>query len=261
MNSENLNDDSMTAAEIIQSRSEKNYEKHHEEIDRINLKMDEIYKKDGYPEQNNDLIDCCLEILELDPYNFHAQMESILPMARNGKTEPAQKTCRRLLDLYPNDPTLENYMGDVFWYSGDYGNAILFYESVIQKTPYTEYQALKAKRGKADSLYLNENYDEVIEFCNDQLAIHENDKVLTDLKTDALKAIQNLNERIEETDEKIQQIDIISQQLESEKSQNSNNTSDSFIADELIKLAKLKEQGAISEEEFIQMKQKLMKKM
>ena len=44
LNSENLNDDSMTAAEIIQSRSEKNYEKHHEEIDRITKKMDILNK-------------------------------------------------------------------------------------------------------------------------------------------------------------------------------------------------------------------------
>jgi hypothetical protein len=38
------------------------------------------------------------------------------------------------------------------------------------------------------------------------------------------------------------------------------NEKSSSIADELGKLAKLKEQGAISEQEFQQMKQELMKK-
>ncbi len=33
------------------------------------------------------------------------------------------------------------------------------------------------------------------------------------------------------------------------------------VADELVKLAKLKEQGVISESEFIQMKQALIRKM
>jgi hypothetical protein len=41
----------------------------------------------------------------------------------------------------------------------------------------------------------------------------------------------------------------------------SNNTTTMSIADELAKLAKLKEQGVISEAEFQQMKQDLIKKM
>jgi tetratricopeptide (TPR) repeat protein len=251
----------MTLAEEVQSDSEKNYEKHHVEIDKLNQRLKEIYNTDDYPEQNNDIIDCCFEILELDSSNFHAQMDLILPLARTGKTESALNTCKILLELYPNDPTLENLMGDIFFYSGNHDNAILYYDGVIQKTPYTDDQALKAKQWKAHSLYMSDRYDEAIEFCSEQLGLHENDKVLTHIKISSLESRQNLNDNTKKYDELIQQVDDASEQIDSENNQNEGNTSDSFIADELSKLAKLKEQGVIDDDEFKQMKQKLMKKM
>jgi len=251
----------MTQTERIESYSKENYEKHHVEIDEHNQRMEQIFKTDSYPERFNDVLDCCSKILELDPYNFNAKINAITAMSRNGKPKPAINTCKSLLKLYPNNPMLENLMGEIYWYSEDYGSAILFFNSVIQRTPYTDHEALKAKQGKGESLYMCGRYDEAIEFCNDQLLLHENDEELIDVKMKSLEKIQELNEQTQKANEQTQKANDAPDQPTSDSSQNQNNTSDVSIPDQISKFAKLKEQGLISDEEFNEMKQKLMKKI
>lgn len=57
-----------------------------------------------------------------------------------------------------------------------------------------------------------------------------------------------------------QLVKIIKERMESMK-KSSHNTNQISIADELAKIAKLKEQGILSEDEFLKMKQELIKKM
>lgn len=261
LNSKNESDNWRTRTEYKEVQSAENCKKYEKEISNLQQEMEKIELSEFYDEQAQDLLDCCLKITEFDTWNFDANMAMVRALITLEKFEEAIQFCSPLLEDYPNDPVIENQMGDILLYSKNPEDSIPYYDSVIQKTPYTDFEALSAKQGKAIALQSMGEFEEVIQFCEDQLSLHENDKVLLDIKEKSKEYLEKENEDSARVENQMKQADELLEQTDSTSNEKSQNTSDSFIADELSKLAKLKEQGAITEDEFLQMKQKLMDKM
>jgi hypothetical protein len=83
-------------------------------------------------------------------------------------------------------------------------------------------------------------------------------KELKELGNEAKRTAEKGAEKLEELSEKIRS-GLNSNNLKDINSNDINGNGDSSIADELLKLAKLKEEGIITEQEFNQMKQNLIK--
>ncbi len=250
-----------TKVELKEKMSDKNFEKYHDELTELYEQYTKIFSGDYYDDRDQDLLDICLKMLDYDPVSPQINLNLARHLTNVGRYEDAYIICSTLLEDYPNVPEVELRMGNIFLYSKKANEAIPFYDSVIQKTPYTEYEALSAKHGKAMALESMHNYEEAVQFCNDQLSLHENDKLLLRIKNKSLEFMKETKKQMEIVDKQIQQEDELLEQTNSTNNEKSLGTSDSFVADELSKLAKLKEQGVISEEEFSKMKQKLMEKM
>jgi tetratricopeptide (TPR) repeat protein len=247
-----------TLAELTDEESAKNIKKYYDEIDSLGKKMSKISEKEDFDE--HEYLECCFKILEFDPQNFNTKLSLFSTLCRMGEADRAYSMCVSMIETYPNNSHVDSKMADILLSTKDYDNAIAYYEKVIQKIPRTEYLSLHAKQGKAYALFDKEDYYGAIQFCDEQLPIHENDTSLTNLKIEALEAIQALNDK-EKSNEQIQKSNNTPEQPIPESSQQQSDTSDVSIPDQISKFAKLKEQGLISDEEFIEMKQKLMKKI
>ena len=223
--------------------SEEKSKQHGKKITELEQQMDEFYQNDSY----HDLLDCCLEVRQIDPFHMGARKLSVYAWKELKNYKTAYEDCSKLLQEYPNDNFLTEEMGLILYRSEKFVESIPFFESLIQRVPYTDSMALDSKINKASALYNSNNFEEAIQFCTDELKLHKNNEELSIIKNRATEAIQD------EKEEKI-----IQKKKEPDSSQNNSEFS---IADELSKLVKLKEQGAITEEEFLEMKQKLMDKM
>lgn len=250
---------SKTAAEMLEERSAENCAKHHDEITSLFQHLDEILGRDDYDDQLKDLGDCCSEILDLDPYNFEANRGMITALIDLEEYDQAYATCSRLLRCYPNDLELQLLMGDIFLFTQKYGDAISYYDGIIQQTT-TENVALRAKRAKSRLLFSIGNYEEAVQFCDGQLLLHESDETLLSIKKQSLEKIQEQKDQQEKSENTQRQIDELSRRV-GDVSEMPKSNPEFSVADEISKLINLKEQGAITEEEFLEMKQKLMGKM
>jgi|APSaa5957512535_1039671.scaffolds.fasta_scaffold02275_19 tetratricopeptide (TPR) repeat protein len=220
--------------------------KYGKEIRELEQQMDEFYQNDSF----NDLYNCCLEILSIDVYHHNARELSVDALIGLERFDEAYKFCLELLQEYPNNNNFLAQKGQILYRSGQFIESIPVFEKLIQKIPYTDSLALDCKINKAYALSNSGNFEEAVQFCTDELKLHENDETLLMIKNKVLEEIQNQKEIKEEK--------AIQAKKESDSSQNNSEFS---IADELAKFVKLKEQGAITEEEFLEMKQKLMDKL
>ncbi|MBL7002263.1 MAG: SHOCT domain-containing protein [Nitrosopumilus sp.] len=226
--------------------SEEKSRKHGKKIAELEQQMRNCYDNDDY----EDLFTACVQIQSLNPLHKESRKLSVYALVELKMFDHAYKDCSDLLEEYPNDNFLLEQMGLILYRSGEYIDSIHYFEKVIQKTPYTESIALDCKINKAYALSNSGNFEEAVQFCTDELKLHENDETLLMIKNKVLEEIQNQKEIKEEK----------ATQAKKEPDSSQNN-SEFSIADELAKLVKLKEQGAITEEEFLEMKQKLMGKM
>jgi predicted Zn-dependent protease len=226
--------------------SEEKSKKHGKKIAELEQQMNEFYQNDSY----HDLLDCCLEIRQIDPFHMDARKLSIYGWRGLENYKTAYEDCSKLLQEYPNDNFLTEEMGLILFRSRKYIESIPLFESLIQRIPYTDSLALDSKLNKASALLNSYNFEEAVQFCTEELKLHNDNEDLIAMKNKALEEIQNQKEIKEEK--------IIQAKKESNFSQNNSEFS---IADELAKFVKLKEQGAITEEEFLEMKQKLMDKL
>jgi tetratricopeptide (TPR) repeat protein len=228
--------------------SEEAYRKHGKEISKLEQQMEEFYQNDS----NKDLISICLKIRQIDPFHIGARKLSVYAWKELENYKTAYDDCSELLKEYPNDNFLTEEMGLILYRSGKFVESIPLFESLIQRIPIGESLALDSKVYKAYALYDSRNFDEAIEFCTDQLRLHENNEDLLNVKNKALGEIEKEEKQIEAEKE---------QETIQEQKESSQNDSGSSIADQISKFNKLKEQGAITEDEFLEMKKKLMDKM
>jgi tetratricopeptide (TPR) repeat protein len=233
--------------------SEKQSRKHGKEISKLEQQMEEFYQNDS----NDDLIETCLKIRQIDPFHIDARKLSVYAWKELENYKTAYEDCSKLLQEYPNNSFLTEEMGLILFRSGKFVESIPLFESLIQRIPIDEPLALESKINKAFALYNSRNFDEAIEFCTDQLRLHENNEKLLNVKNEALGEIEKEQTKIKE--EKEQQT--IQEQRTIQEQVSSKTNSDFSVADELSKFNKLKDQGAISEEEFLEMKKKLLDKI
>jgi len=229
--------------------SEKQSRKHGKEISELEKQMDKFYQNDSYV----DLFGCCSDILGLNPCHLESRKLSVYALVELERYNDAHEFCSKLLEDYPNDSFLMEQMGKMLLGSGEYIRSITWFERLIQKTPASDSLAYNSKINKAIALTHSGNFEEAIQFCTDELRLEKNDKTLLMIKNKALEEIQNVKEQ-----KKIKEEKIIQEKIEQESPQNNSGSS---IADQISKFNKLKEQGAITEEEFSEMKKKLMDKI
>jgi tetratricopeptide (TPR) repeat protein len=226
--------------------------KYGKKITELEEKMSESYDNESY----NEVYSFCTKILSYDRFHESARRILLEALVEIERYDDAYELCSKLLQDYPNDPNLEEKKGWILFKNGNYIESIPIFESLIQKIPYTDPLALNCKINKAYALANSFNYHEAVEFCTEQLKLHKNDETLLMIKNKVLEEIQKEKEQTKIKEEKEQQT------IREQKEQvSSKTTSDFSVADELSKFNKLKEQGAISEEEFSEMKKKLLDKM
>ncbi len=226
--------------------------KYGKKITELEEKMSESYDKESY----NEVYSFCTKILSYDRFHESARRILLEALVEIERYDDAYELCSKLLQDYPNDPNLEEKKGWILFKNGNYMESIQIFEHLIQKIPYDNPLALNCKINKAYALSHSRNYEEAVEFCTEQLKLHKNNEDLLMIKNTILKEIQKEKEDKKIKEEKEQQT--IQEQKEHESTQNN---SDSSIADQISKFKKLKDQGAITEEEFSEMKKKLMDKM
>jgi tetratricopeptide (TPR) repeat protein len=220
--------------------SKEKLRKHGKEITELEKQMDEFYQNNSYDE----LLDCCLKILSIDVFHHNARVLKVDALIGLEQFDLAYESCVKLLLEEPNNNNFLAQKSWILYRSGKYVEAIQVFEKLIQKVLIFDPLVLNCKINKAYALSNSGNHEETIEFCIEQLRLHENNEELL--------MIKNKVEEIQKEKE---------QKTSQEQNESSQNNSGSSIADELSKFKKLKEQGAITEEEFSEMKKKLMAKM
>ena len=229
--------------------SEKQSRKHGKEISELEKQMDKFYQNNSY----EDLLDCCSKITSLDMFHRNARELTVDALIGLEDFDRAWDACMELLQEEPNNNNFLAQKGSILYLSKKYEHAIRVFETLIQKVPMSDPLALNCKIYNASALFNSYNYDEAVEFCTEQLRLHKNNEDLLMIKNKALEEIQNYEEQ-----KKIKEEKIIQEKIEQESPQNNSGSS---IADQISKFNKLKEQGAITEEEFSEMKKKLMDKI
>ncbi len=229
--------------------SEKQSRKHGKEISELENQMDKFYQNNSY----EDLLDCCLKIRSLDMFHRNARELTVDALIGLEDFDRAWDACMELLQEEPNNNNFLAQKGWILFRSEKYEHAIRVFGELIQKVPISDPLALNCKINKAYALTNSYNYDEAVEFCTEQLRLHENNEELLMIKNKVLEEIQNYKEQ-----KKIKEEKIIQEKIEQESPQNNSGSS---IADQISKFNKLKEQGVITEEEFSEMKKKLMDKI
>jgi len=219
--------------------SEEKSRKHGKELAELEKKMDELYQNDSFDE----LFRCCVKILAIDMFHFNAKEMQIDALIGLEMFDDAYELCSKLLQEVPNNNNILAQKGEILYRSGKLLESIPIFEKLIQKIPYTNPLALSCKINKAYALSNTGNFEEAVEFCEKELKLHENDETLLMIRNKVLEEIQKNKEQNKNKEESTQ------------------NNSDSSIADQISKFNKLKEEGAITEEEFTEMKKKLMDKM
>ena len=214
--------------------SEEKSRKHGKELAELEKKMDELYQNDSFDE----LFRCCVEILAIDMFHFNAKEMQIDALIGLEMFDDAYELCSKLLQEVPNNNNILAQKGEILYRSGKLLESIPIFEKLIQKIPYTNPLALSCKINKAYALSNTGNFEEAVEFCEKELKLHENDETLLMIRNKVLEEIQKNKDQ-----------------------ESTQNNSDSSIADQISKFNKLKEEGAITEEEFTEMKKKLMDKM
>jgi len=223
---------------------------HGKEIMELEERMGEYYDNESY----QDLLGCCLDIRKIDSFHFPARKLTVYALRKLELYQKAYDACIDMLNEYPNNDFLLFEKGLILYDSSEYVDSISIFEKLIQKTPYTDVLAIEYKLRKASALLNSHNFEEAIQFCDEELKLHENEEDLIEIKNKALEEIEEREKRVNEEKEQ-------KEILEQKKQESLQNNSGSSIADELSKFNKLKEQGAITEEEFSEMKKKLMDKM
>ena len=226
--------------------------KYGKKITELEEKMSESYDKESY----NEVYSFCTKILSYDRFHEIARRILLEALVKIERYDDAYELCSKLLQDYPNDPNLEEKEGWILYKNGNYIESIQIFEHLIQKIPYDNPLALNCKINKAYALSHSGNYEEAVEFCTEQLKLHKNNEDLLMIKNTILKEIQKEKENKKIKEEK-EQLTI----QEKKAPDSSQNKSEFSIGDELTKLVNLKNQGSISEDEFLKMKQKLMEKM
>jgi len=203
-------------------------------IEKLSKKIDDMYQNDSAP---FDIIDCCLELLTIDPFNKFANEMMVYGHRMEKLYDVAEHQCSNLLKKYPNDIFLLEQMGLILYQSENYIDSIPYFEKLIQKIPSSEDLALDSKRNKAAALANSYCYDEAIEFCDKELKLHRNDESLILIKNEAVKKNYEYKENLK-----------LEKQAKERKEEES----------EPIKILKMRyAKGEISKEEFEQMKKDL----
>jgi len=205
-----------------------------DKIEKLSKKIEDMYQNDASP---FDIVDCCCDLLSIDPFNKLAKEMKVYAYRMNKIYDLAEKECSNLLKEYPYDDFLLEQMGLILYQSENYIDSIPYFEKLIQKIPSSEDLALDSKRNKATALVNSYCYDEAIEFCDKELKLHRNDESLILIKNEAVKKNYEYKENL-----KLEKKAIERKEEESEP----------------IKILKMRyAKGEISKEEFEQMKKDL----